>query len=356
MKVISFWIEFKGQLIRLKGIRHETQPNPENATAGEVLTAMKAAPTGKIYKRLEAIYMLLMGEKKEHLLHFKMYTGRSLNLWIRQFNESGIDGLYEEPKTGRPPELDERDRGRLAALIENPKSAGEVFWTGKKLHGYLSKEWGKGMGYSTLMATLGRMNYVQKVPRSWPIKQDEQAREGFRKKIESMMDCADSEVWFADETGIQGDPRPRRRWVKKGEKCELPYLGTHLRENVIGAVCPRSGEFVSLVMPYVDAEVFQIFLNEVNTVTGGRKITMVLDNATWHKAKKLRWGAIQPMNLPAYSPDLNPIERLWLVLKARYFTDWIARTQEELSDRVVEALRSFLTAPDEIISICSKRN
>ena len=106
-------------------------------------------------------------------------------------------------------------------------------------------------------------------------------------------------------------------------------------------------------MPFVKTDIFQIFLDEVNREIGDRKIIMVLDNATWHKTKKLEWRNIEPFYLPPYSPDYNPIERLWLVLKARYFSDWIAKSQEQLTERVVEALRSFLSAPDQIKSICS---
>ncbi|WP_408004365.1 transposase [Prosthecobacter dejongeii] len=48
---------------------------------------------------------------------------------------------------------------------------------------------------------------------------------------------------------------------------------------------------------------------------------LVLDNATWHKVKSLRWHHFEVLFLPPYSPDLNPIKRLWLRLKADFFTD-----------------------------------
>ena len=36
----------------------------------------------------------------------------------------------------------------------------------------------------------------------------------------------------------------------------------------------------------------------------------IMDNASWHKAGRLKWGNIKPVYLPPYSPELNPIERL----------------------------------------------
>ena len=42
--------------------------------------------------------------------------------------------------------------------------------------------------------------------------------------------------------------------------------------------------------------------------------------------------------LPPYSPDLNPIERLWLLIKAEWFTDFIAKTRDQLCERLDQAL------------------
>ena len=48
------------------------------------------------------------------------------------------------------------------------------------------------------------------------------------------------ELWFADECGVEGDPRPRRRWSVRGGRPKVPYLGDHIRANVLGAVCPAN--------------------------------------------------------------------------------------------------------------------
>ena len=42
----------------------------------------------------------------------------------------------------------------------------------------------------------------------------------------------------------------------------------------------------------------------------GKRLLLVLDNASWHKTKRLDWHHIEPVCLPPYSPDFNPIERL----------------------------------------------
>ena len=53
---------------------------------------------------------------------------------------------------------------------------------------------------------------------------------------------------------------------------------------------------------------------------------LILDNASWHKAQRLNWHHFEVHYLPGYSPDFNPIERLWLRLKADFFSDFIAKS------------------------------
>ena len=78
-----------------------------------------------------------------------------------------------------------------------------------------------------------------------------------------------------------------------------------------------------------------------------------MDNASWHKCKSLRWGAFEPVYLPPYSPDLNPIERLWLLIKAEWFTAFIAKTRDELWDHLDQALCWAMDRSDDNQKTCS---
>jgi transposase len=99
---------------------------------------------------------------------------------------------------------------------------------------------------------------------------------------------------------------------------------------------------------HTDSEVFQVFLDHANQdvkLERSRNI-IVCDNATWHKKKSLDWGAFIPVFLPPYSPGLNPIERLWLLIKAEWFTDFFAKNREQLLQRIDQALLWVMARPD----------
>lgn len=197
------------------------------------------------------------------------------------------------------------------------------------------------------------MGYKRLSPRPMPIEQDEQEREEYKKKIEQMRDNPEIEIWFQDECGVVGDPKPRRVIAKKGSRPFAPYTGKHFRDNVVGAVRPSDGKFISLIMPYMNTITFQIFLDEMNKHIGDKKIVMIMDNAAWHKSYDLNWGNITPFFLPAYSPDFNPIERLWLSLKQSFFSTFVARKHDELTEHLSNALRYFIFNPEVCKSICN---
>lgn len=321
--------------------------------------AMEAAPNKRSYIRLNAMRSLLLGISRSTVCQQFCRSDRMVRLWIELFNRGGIDALITKPKPGRPRKVKlERVRDLLVPVLENPAQAGQVHWTGVKLHGYLKAQLQMELGYSTAVRWLHQLNFHLRVPQPWPERQNEADRTRFLEELRQL--CADPkvELWFSDECGVEGDPRPRRRWVQPGKRRTVPYLGDHIRQNVIGAVAPQTGQLFSLIVDGVDSEVFQFFLDELAKAVPkkeGIRQVLILDNASWHKGAKLLWHHFEPKHLPAYSPDFNPIERLWLRLKADWFWDFIARTPEQLTERLCAGLKSFIDEPSKTASVCSIR-
>jgi len=337
----------------------ELQPNPENGTLEELRVAMDAAANKRSYIRLNAIRSLLLGLERKTVCLLFARTDRRVRLWIELFNRGGIDALITKPRPGRRRKVKlERVHDLLVPVLENPAQAGQVHWTGVKLHGYLKEQLQIQLGYSTTVRWLHELNFHLRVPQPWPERQNQEQREKFLEELRALATDPRVELWFSDECGVEGDPRPRRRWVQPGRRRTVPYLGDHLRQNVIGAVAPQTGGLFSLIVDGVDTDVFQFFLDEMAKAVPrkeGVRQLIVLDNASWHKAGRLHWHHFEPKFLPGYSPDFNPIERLWLRLKADWFWDFIARTPEELTHRLCTALKSFIEQPSKTASICSIR-
>lgn len=315
-------------------------PNPENASHAELEIAAKCARTQREHNRYRAIMALIMGFEREAVAKLFSVTDRAVRNWIVAFNQQGIDGLLEEPREGRPQKIPESQHEELREVLTHPKKAGETHWTGTKFHGYLRNTLQVEVGYSTVIRFLHNQNFVLKVPQPWPDRQDAELRNAFCEKLRQLTTDSDVELWFGDECGVEGDPRPRRRWAPKGSKPRMTKNGEHIRMNITGIVCPRTGEAYTLEFSHSDTVVFQTFLDNANRdlILERKRQILIVDNASWHKRKSLNWGRFEPMFLPPYSPDLNPIERLWLILKSEWFTDFVAKTKDELIHRLDQAL------------------
>lgn len=321
----------------------------------ELETAMKAARSARSRDRMRAIRAVILGESWESIMRIFEVCEKTLERWVGRFNASGIDGLVDKARSGRPPSISEEQAPSCVELIEHPDKAGQTHWTGKKFHGHLREELKIEVGYSTVIRWLHDKDFRLKVPQPWPDRQDEEQRRAFVERVGEWLADESIDLWYCDETGIEGDPRPRRRWAKVGEKARVTRNGDHLRMNVIGMVAPRTGECFAVEVSHSDTECFQAFLDEANLRVERPRARnlLIMDNASWHKSKTLVWGAFEPVYLPPYSPDLNPIERLWLRVKSEWFADFIAKDIKILIERIDQALRWAFARKAENQSTCA---
>ncbi len=286
---------------------------------------------------------------------------RCLQLWIKRFNDAGIDGITYRPKSGRPRSLSSEEiKTQILPIVDDPSTADRFHWTVVSLCGWLKSEQKINISYRTLVRYLHEHDYNRRIPRPVPEPPDKevwvQQRKEFIPKLLDLLNDPQVDVFFGDESGFEGDPRPRQRWIKRGSRPTQGYYGGHLRANVVGAVDPANGMLVSLIVPHCDSDVFQVFLDTLAKAApkqNNRRLCLVLDNASWHKTKRLQWHHIEKVFLPAYSPDLNPIERLWQYLKSHHMAGFITNDGELLKDKLTESIQDLLDRPDTIKSSCA---
>ncbi len=142
-----------------------------------------------------------------------------------------MDGVSDRPWSGRPPKITAGKTALLGDLIRHPHLVNETHRTGKKFHGYLTHTLDEEIGHRTVMRWLHEQGFRLKVPLSWPNGQDEKKREAFVELLKILLCDPETDVWFGDETGDEGDPRPRRRCALRGENIRQPYQGSHIRTS-----------------------------------------------------------------------------------------------------------------------------
>jgi transposase len=110
------------------------------------------------------------------------------------------------------------------------------------------------------------------------------------------------------------------RWFTRGQRppglCDQRYTWAHL----FAAVRPATGQSFALVLPDLSTEAMQVFLDLFATkLAADEQAVLVADRAGWHIAEALRIpDNVVLVYLPSYSPELNPVERVWLYLRERH--------------------------------------
>lgn len=155
------------------------------------------------------------------------------------------------------------------------------------------------------------------------------------------------ELAYLDEVGFSGVHPNRSAWTECG-KCHLVEAKRCKRLNVLAAFLSSGKVLSAKYWENTTASVFVGFLNWIRQQVD-KPLTVILDNASIHTAKSIApltaWLAKHGVTLyflPAYSPELNRIERLWNKIK---YT-WMAvkcRTAKELEADVGHILENFGT-------------
>ena len=144
-------------------------------------------------------------------------------------------------------------------------------------------------------------------------------------------------------------------WWKRGERPRGIADKRFTFAYIFAAVEPGTDNAFALVLPYVNTEAMQIFLDRFSaTIDEDEHVAMVLDQAGWHGARAL----VVPQNitlvpLPPYSPELNPVERVWLYLKQRFLSHRLHADYGAIADAAAKAWNRLVAETGRLTSLCS---
>ena len=128
------------------------------------------------------------------------------------------------------------------------------------------------------------------------------------------------------------------------------YASAHL----FGAACPERDAGVALVLPEVSTKAMDLFLAELSrAIPAGAHAALVLDRAGWHVSEDLAVPAnVTLVPLPPYSPELNPVERVWEHLRDRWLSHRVlAGGYAAVLDAVCAAWNALRAEPGRLRSL-----
>jgi transposase len=266
--------------------------------------------------------------------------------WKGRFESGGVDALLAER------------RGRTATLLATWALliVGWVKTLTPRDFGYCRSRWCCATLAVVLMDThrvkasaetvrrcLHGQDLAWRRPRPVPGPADPRRAWKLRKVRELLRDLPDDEAAvFQDEVDLNLNPDIGCMWMQRGEQAEVVAPGTNVKRYLSGSMSWRSGELVVTGGTRRNAELFARHLDDLRRAFRHyRKVHVICDNARFHTIEGSRavrqylaghGDRIVLHYLPAYSPQDNPIERVWWHLHEQITRNHRCACIEELVD------------------------
>ena len=270
----------------------------------------------RVTRRANALLLLDEGMSCEAIAKVLFLDDDTIRTWHRLYQEDGIDGLASFGYEGGACRLSDARQDRLKAWVAEtlPRTTPEV-------GAWIEREC--GITYesrSGLVALLHRLGMEHRKPKAASRKLDPAKQAAFIEAYEDLLNHldADEAAMFADAVHPTHGARPVGCWAPKEMKVAVDQASGRDRLNIHGAIDLETGKTRMIEASTVDAMSTIALLIAIEVMYPAmRLIHVFLDNARYHHARAVQeWLAMPGRRIklhfiPAYSPHLNPIERLW---------------------------------------------
>jgi transposase len=261
----------------------------------------------------------------------------TVTLWIERYRALGIPGLADEPRSGRPPQLDAAAREQVEQLLEQGPAEGDrpcSGWTLPHLRTVLLGVVNRTFCAETLRRTVHALDFRWRRPRLWAYKEDP---ETYEKQLLVELARQQTEETAAAPAAARASGSPvhflyadasdqrllgvlRSMWMRRGQQVRVQTPPHNGHWALFGGLDLLTGVFHWQGYAKAVTASFLQFLTYLLEAYSEGELLLVVDNASYHTSKAaVAWLKEHPrlllLYLPSRRPDLNPVERIWKGLK-----------------------------------------
>jgi transposase len=317
-------------------------------------------------KYLLAILAVVDGQSCAQVALILRVHEKTVATWFQAFCCYGLQETPRTKPTGRPPKLTPTQKAALATVIEEgPVKAGfsGACWRSPMIQQLIYERFGvyynvfyiaqllKNLGFSYQKAAFvsDHLNEAKRQEwrtKTWPqILRHAQARNAL--------------LLFGDEASFPQWGTLTYTWARRGQQPKVKTSGKRKGYKVFGLIEYFTGRFFYQGQEgRLNSAAYIAFLTRVLEQTT-QPIVLIQDGAKYHTSAETnaffarQTARLQVFQLPTYSPDYNPIEKLWKKIKQQDTHLHYFPTFEALTEKVEQALLKFTNTPEEILALCS---
>ena len=299
-----------------------------------ILKSYKRSRFSLVQHKAEALLLLNGNIDINFIADFLDRRPSTVTTWAKDYQRIRMASLYTgHAANTNASKLTPTQRTEIATVLSRPPSEQDIpakFWTVPQLKDWITSQfdvvYDSDTTYHLLLRHAGlSFKYPQVFDKRRGSDAEINARIAeIRDEIADVLADPGQVVFAADEVHVEHEAEVRKAWVYKSQPTTLSVGRVRQAQSYIGFLSQSSGEVDLLRLEWQNTDTI---IEALTTLVGryrGKKITVVWDNARWHRSKKLRehlgdgnvLANVRLVWLPAYAPDHNPIEKVWNEAKA----------------------------------------
>jgi transposase len=333
------------------------------STRTDIVSRRRYALDKRVANRLSAVLWVADGRTGRQVAELLGVTPRQVRKWLQRFRTHGLDALCTLGFQGDPGKLRPAQVERLKVEIATGR-----FLTAQQICEWVLETFRVSYSARGMRDLLHRSgaSYHKATGFFWkadPGKQEEFLRTHERQKQQAQAGGPRTRRYFVDACHpVWGVELLYCCWLLVGQRFLVGVGGGRKRLNILGAYCPDDQEYLDIRLTRDNVN-SQQFVNLLRLLRDrhpeAEKFILYLDNARYyHTGVVKEWLARHPEfqlePLPAYSPNLNLIERLWKFLRKKAFTRW-HKTFEDMGQAVSAVLDHLDAYGEELTTLMTEK-
>ena len=313
--------------------------------------------------RIQAIQKWLDGAKVQRLSKEYGTDSSCIYRWISRYRAGGMDALKTRPIAhSKNSKLTPEQQDSLVKIIltNEPTAYGfyKALWTRDIVAAVIKTEFDITMHPAAVSKMLRRIGLTPQRPVRKAWQQDEKkVREYLDTRYPALRKLTEESgaiIYFIDEASIRSDYHSGTTWSRRGITPTVTKTGARFGINMIAAVSGTGQMRYMTIIGRFNADVFIKFLKKIVN-SHDCPVMIVTDGHSAHKAKKVmkylagETRLLEIHLLPPYSPELNPVELVWSVLKSGHIGRMALKTREQFLGAVSSGLKSLQRQRQKIL-------
>lgn len=267
--------------------------------------------------RIKAVYLLGKGWSVSAVHEALLLDEDTIRNYYARYEDGDLMGLLDDKYVGNKGLLNEAELAHLDSHLQEV-----TYRTAKEIIAFIQEEFSETYSLSGVHELLKRLGFVYKKPQRRPANVNVRAQEAFIRYYQSLSKQLgkNDHLCFMDTTHPQHQSSINYGWIKQGETKEIFTTAVQKRLTIHGVVDIKRLDIITCFQTeMVTAETVKDFLELLRKKKPKGWIYLICDNARYYDNDEVsayaKSMAIKLIYLPAYSPNLNLIERIWLYFK-----------------------------------------